>query len=140
PARAIGELKREDVAVRAGVRLLPRISAVGRPVDDAFLAGDPRRLPIEAADGEEGALRAGVLALPGLGPVARMEDATQLADHPAFALVRKAGAEQVLADLAQADRLPGDRGGSTDQKRQQQEYGGQLAERRRGRSSIEGAV
>src|SRR6185369_6688827 len=68
--RALGE---RDVLGNA--RRRPGLAAVLRPVDDAFLAGDPRRLGIETAHGEERPLRAGILAHPALAAVRGADDA-----------------------------------------------------------------
>src|SRR5437764_8435306 len=68
-------------------------------------------LCVEACDGEERPLRPGVLPLPGLAPVRGVEDAAQLAHHPTVAVGREAGAEEALADLAQADGGGARRGG-----------------------------
>src|SRR5207247_6158759 len=113
--RVSGELEAEEVARRARLGLAPGGAAVGRAVDDALLAGDPRAPRIEAGDREERPLRPGVLPLPGLAPVRGVEDAAQLAHHPAVAVGREAGAEEALAELAPADGRGACRAGERDE-------------------------
>src|SRR4029077_11188495 len=90
----VGEGEAEEVSVRAGRRLRPGGATVRRPVDDALLAGDPRRAGVETGDREERPLGAGILALPRRAAVGGVEDAAELADHPAVAVGREAGAEE----------------------------------------------
>jgi hypothetical protein len=86
-----------------------RFEFVWSCVQVAFLAGDPRRLGIETAHGEERPLRAGILAHPALAAVRGADDATELAHHPAVAIGREARREQVLSNLGEVDGRAGGR-------------------------------